>query len=320
MKVLSLIIVFIFIAAGTACSGNRQDNSASAIRDRANSAYNELDAVPQTNNPGVPVPKAQPSVIPENVAKPVIMVLPSVNGKGTNSLQQVSNNPFAKSVMNGIVDYLMQRHYEVKSLEGNSELQNIIQMQTDIAGNDEDLAYLASLALNADIYIKYFGSMDAKGFVTVNLSVYESTTARQIGSYSSSVDSHGRTSNIDQQANLKTAAKKAMSPIEKQIHSYWMDDIRLGTQFKVIINITGNYDDSAIEDLHDQIRQKLKTKFNKVRVNSMTSKTVDLVVYADPAQYEDVSEVYSAIRQAIRPFAETKKLNITKKLIIMELK
>jgi hypothetical protein len=162
--------------------------------------------------------------------------------------------------------------------------------------------------------------MDSKGFVTVELKAYESTTARLLGSQSSSVDSHGRTSSVDQQANLKSAAKKAMPSIEKQILAYWIDDLNFGTQYKVVMNITGSYGDSELEDLQDQITMTLKKQFNKVKINTMTAKTIDMVVYADPFKYEDVNEVYRTIRQTVKPLAETKKLNITKKLIVMEVK
>ena len=47
---------------------------------------------------------------------------------------------------------------------------------------------------------------------------------------------------------------------------------------------------------------------------------MDIVVYADPAQYEDINEVYRTIRQATKGLVETKKQNITKKLIVMEMK
>ena len=311
--------------AGTAYSGPSKGNSANDTRERAKAAYGELDSKKKKDNPYPQYQvkeqkKNKQAELPDNITKPVIMVLPAVNGKGTSSLQQISNNPFAKAAMDGLNDYLTQKHYEIKSLEGNSELEKIIQMQNDIAGNDEDLAYLASLALNADIYIKYSGSMDAKGFVTVDISAYEASTARLLGSQTSSINSHGRTSDIDQQANLKSAAKKAMPSLEAQILSYWKDDIRQGMQYKVIMNITGSYSDSNLEDLEDQIVENLKPKFNKVKVNTMTAKTVDLVVYAAPDKYEDVNEVYKAIRQALKPLAETKKLNITKKLIVMEVK
>ena len=327
MKAMKIFLGLSLIAATTSWAAAQKDNSANATRERAKAAYNELDqgdkkaaspnAYAQTKKNGK---STNSTATAEVYPKPIIMVIPSANGKGINSLQQISNDPLAKAAMDGLNDYLAKKHYEVKSLEGSKELDKIVQMQNDIAGNDEDLAYLAGLALNADIYIKYATSLDSKGFVTIDLHAYETTTARLLGSQTSSINSHGRTAIIDQQANLKTAAKKAMPSIESQILAYWKDDIKLGFQYKVVMNITGDYSDSALEDLQDQITQKLKGNFNKVKVNAMTAKTIDLVVYAPSDKFEDVNEVYRTIRQTLKPMAETKKLNISKKLIVMEVK
>lgn len=316
MKTIPFLLLLLFFFVQTACAG---DND--AIRKRANKAYSELGSKDKKKAPKYS--KAEYSNAnkeADNYAKPVIMVIPEKNGSGISALQQLTSNPFVKATMDGINDYLADKHYEIKSLEGSSEIDHIVQLQNDIAGNDEDLAYIASLTLNADIFIKYSGKIDSKGFVTVELKAYESTTARLLGSQSSSVDSHGRTSPVDQQANLKSAAKKAMPSIEKQILAYWVDDLNFGTQYKVVMNITGSYGDSELEDLQDQITLTLKKQFSKVKVNTMTAKTIDMVVYADPLKYEDANEVYRTIRQTVKPLAETKKLNITKKLIVMEVK
>lgn len=319
-----LLILLVFVFAGTAFSSNSA--SANDTRKNAKQAYSELERPFKStekgsrNNSKLEYSKNKSSESSTSITKPIIMILPAVKGTGASSLQQISDNPFAKATMDGLSDYLAKGNYEIKSLEGSSELEHIIQMQNDIAGNDEDLAYLASLSLNADIFIKFSGSMDSKGFVTVELKAYESTTARLLGSQSSSIDSHGHTTAMDQQANLKAAAKKAMPSIEKQILAYWKESQKNGTQYKVIINITGEYGDSELEDLQDHVTDALKKQFNKVKVNSITSKTMDLVVYADPAQYEDVNEVYRTIRQATKGLVETKKQNITKKLIVMEMK
>ena len=304
-----------FIFSETALAADKN----SETRKRADDAYNELYIKNSAKYSKAEYSKAGKDEF-KNIPKPVIMVLPTKNENGISGFQQVTSDPFAKATMDGINDYLAQKHYEVKSLEGSTELDHIVQLQNDIAGNDEDLAYIASLTLNADIFIRYSGKMDSKGFVTVELKAYESTTARLLGSQSSSINSHGRTSPVDQQANLKSAAKKAMPSIEKQILNYWKDDLNFGTQYKVVMNITSNYSDSDLEELQDQITQKLKKTFNKVKINSITAKTIDIVVYADVAKFEDVNEVYRTIRQTVKPLAETKKLNITKKLIVMEVK
>ena len=324
MKTINVILGLLLVATTASWSGNKKNDSARETRERAKSSYEELNwdkkknSSPKTLSENKTGRKTEQAT--ENFTKPVIMVIPVSQGKGIGSLQQVSNNPFAKAAQDGLNDYLTQHHYEVKSLEGSAELDNIVQMQNDIAGNDEDLAYLAGLALNADIYIKYSTAIDPKGFVTIDLHAYETTTARLLGSQTSSINSHGRTTDLDQQANLKNAAKKAMPSIEAQILNYWKDEIKTGSQYKVVMNITGEYSDSALEDLHDQITQSLKGKFNKVKINAMTSKTIDLVVYAPSDKFEDVNDVYRTIRQTLKSTAETKKLNITKKLIVMEVK
>lgn len=294
-------------------------SSSKTLQKRASFAYEELENI---NNDSKNNQQTTQSVNVEDEmqSKPIIMILPEVQAKGAASLQQVADNPFAKATMEGITDYLAQKHYEVKSLEGSTDLENIIQMQNDIAGNSEDLAYLAGLTLDADIFIKYSGFIDNNGFVTVNIKAYETTTAKLLASKSSSIDSHGRLSPIDKQANLKSAAKKAMPSIEKQLAAYWKDDVKLGVQYKVIMNITGEYSDSELENLQDEIPQNLKQKFNKVKVNSMTSKTIDLVVYADQQKFDGVNDVYREIRVSLKNLVETKKLNITKKLIVMEIK
>ena len=88
---------------------------------------------------------------------------------------------------------------------------------------------------------------------------------------------------------------------------------------KVVVNIKGEYSDSQTEDLHDAIMKGLKSNFSSVKVNVMTAKTLDFVIYASPLKYKDSQEIYSKLRQIFKPIAETKKNNITRKLILMEL-
>ncbi|OWV06921.1 hypothetical protein B7993_03915 [Fibrobacter sp. UWH3] len=332
MNFVNYAIGFLVLFASIAAA----DNGTVSTRKNANSAYKELDGSSTAKKSGGEIkhtdrysqyegkyapkdqPQSQPQVItsiPEDFPHPVIMVIPALNSKGLSGLQVVTNNPLARAAMDGINEYLTQRRYEVKYLEGNEALDKVIQVQNSLASSDEDLAYLASLVLNADVYIKFSGSVDRRGIVTVELNAYESSTARLLGTQNSTIDSHGRMEKIDQQANLKTAAKKAMPGLESKIYAYWADDLREGNKYKVIMNIRGDYDDSQIEDVEEDIVQNVKTKFKKAKVNTMTAKTIDMVVYSDS---DDVNDVYSQIRKAVKSTASTKKINITKKLIIMD--
>lgn len=313
------------------------DGDVVSTRKSAQNAYREVDGKPSVSKKGTEVkhtdrysqfegkyaPKEgdtpQPkkiSTIPDDFPHPVIMVIPAVNSKGVGSLQIVANNPLARATMDGINEYLTQHHYEVKYLEGSESLEKVIQVQNSLASSDEDLAYLASLVLNADIYIKFSGSVDRRGIVSVDLNAYESSTARLLGTQNATINSHGRMEKIDQQANLKTAAKKAMPGLESKIYAYWADDLEKGNKYKVIMNIRGDYDDNQIEDLEEDIVQNIKGQFKKAKVNTMTAKTIDMVVYSDA---DDVNDIYVQIRKAIKSTASTKKINISKKLIIMDI-
>ena len=208
--------------------------------------------------------------------------------------------------------------YEVKSIDGQSELSSILQMQSDIANTEDDLSYLASVALDADIYIKYAPEVTNEE-VSVEVSAYETSTARLLGSQSAVVRNNGHTSKININSNIGAAVRKAMPGLEQKILNYWKMDLAKGTQYKVVANIKGEYSDSQTEDLHDAIMKGLKGNFSSVKVNVMTAKTLDFVIYANPIKYRDSQEVYSKIRQIFKPIAETKKINITRKLILMEL-
>ncbi|MCQ2104352.1 MAG: hypothetical protein MJZ26_01035 [Fibrobacter sp.] len=303
-----------------ACSSTQPASNADATRSKAYDKYDQLnpDRASATQfKSEYSNQKQVQDASSTNFPRPVIMVQPNDGTSGLTSIQLTQSNPYTRATLDGINEYLTKKSYDVKYLEGSSDVDNIIKMQNDIAGTDEDLAYLASLALNADIYIKFSGYADKNGFIIVDLNAYESSTARLLGTKSGTVDSQGRLSPNDIKANFQTAAKKAMSGLEEIISKYWIEDQKLGVQYKAVINLKGDYSDSQLEDLQEAISQNLKAVFNKVKVNTMTDKTVDLQIYADPQKFEDVQDVYSAIRNTLKPLAETKKINITKKLIIM---
>lgn len=252
----------------------------------------------------------------QNYTQPVIMVSPMINSKG--GTQEITENPYSHAVEEAIHGYLTKRNYEVKSIEGQAELNEILQMQNDIANTEDDLSYLAGVALDADIYIKYTQEVATED-VSVEISAYEASTSRMLGSQTSTVRNNGHTSKINITSNLGSATRKAMAGLEKKILSYWKMDIAKGSQYKVVANIKGEYSDSQTEDLHDAIMKGLKSNFSSVKVNVMTAKTLDFVIYASPIKYKDSQEIYTKIRQIFKPIADTKKINITRKLILMEL-
>ena len=257
--------------------------------------------------------------LPDNSSLPSILVTPAQNGKGISELQVVQNNPMARAMMEAVNEYLTKKLYDVKSLEGDANLNSVVQMQNDIAETDEDLSYLASLALGADVYIKFSGNVKP-GAISVDLNAYESSTARLLGSESAMDDDCGGNDQTAIAECLHKAARRAMPLLEKKIKAYWQKDLEQGSQYKVIMNIKGEFDEEEIEDLHDDIAAGLKKAFKRVNVNVMTAKTIDLTVFADMAKFGDAQEVYSYIRRGMKGSVNVKKINITKKLILIEMK
>lgn len=292
-------------------------SSTKSITSAPAAAYNDAsNAEIVTEAPAAKTNLDEAREILQNYTQPVIMVTPMISNKGGS--QEIATDPSSSAVAEAINSYLTKRNYEVKSIEGQETLNEILVMQNDIANTEDDLSYLAGIALDADIYIK-FKQETTNDEVSVEISAYETSTSRLLGSQSSVVRNNGHTSKININSNLGAAVRKAMPGLEKKILSYWKNDLTKGTQYKVVANIKGEYSDSQTEDLHDAIMKGLKSNFSSVKVNVMTAKTLDFVIYASPLKYKDSQEIYSKLRQIFKPIAETKKNNITRKLILMEL-
>lgn len=339
-KLLFALIGFLAFMTGCASSAKAPPDS-SVQRLQAQKGYDELDremnnngaldmqspaAAPVTasanpstvNNQPAMVRQQQPAIVKDYEGpKPTLMVLPATKAKEVQDLLVIQNEPSSKAMMEAINAFLTQKHYEVKSLEGQGALDELIQMQQEIAGDEEDFSYLASLALGADVYLTFSGSVQGE-MVVAEVNAYETATARLLGSQTSEVKNNsGPDANL--RALSQSAARKAMPGLEKKILAYWSADQKNGVQYKAVIKIKGSYSNTQIEDVHDAVLNTFKSIFNKVSVNSMTSKTMDLIIYADPQKYADSHEVYSAIRNSLKSVASISKNNISRKLLLMDL-
>lgn len=307
MKISLLVLTSATAIAFTACaSGPKYAPDPSLTRSKADNAYSQMDGNTAHSSEATPAAFEPAEDLP---SFPTIMVIPS---------ETLKDAPFSKAMAETINGYLTQRHYEVKSVEGGSQLDAVIRMQNDIASTEDDMSYLASLALGADIYLKFNGNVQTDN-ITVELNAYETSTARLLGSQTAEVKNNGHTDQANIRANAQSAVRKAMSGLEQKIRSYWKADLVKGQQYKVIMNLKGEYTDGQVEELQDAVSKFMKSSFNSIVINVMTEKTIDMTVYADPAKFADSQEVYSHIRNQLKSHAEAKKLNITKKLILMDI-
>ena len=114
---------------------------------------------------------------------PTVLVCPAISGKGASSIEVIHRNPLAKTAMEVINAHLTGHGYTVTSLETQSQLDEVIQMQSDIANQEDDLSYVAGLTVGADINITYAGSIQDDAIV-IDLHASEASTANLLASES----------------------------------------------------------------------------------------------------------------------------------------
>ncbi|MCL4101850.1 DUF6175 family protein [Fibrobacter sp. HC4] len=295
-------------------------------RNNAKNAYSEMEdgqTVAPAQSAAAPAPKAEtpaeetPAVAISNVqfkVKPTVMVLPAMGAKGATSIEVIKKNPLAKTAMEVINAYMTERGYSVMSLETQNQLDEVVQLQDDIAGNDADLAYVAGLAVGADINLTFAGSIQNDNLV-IDLNASDASTAQLIASESSRQKDEGE----GQRVLVQKAVKNAIVALENKVRDELAAELEKGVQYKVVCRLTGDFTDEQAEEISNTVSMKVRKMFNKMQVKSMTRNTYDLVVYADPDKYEDAQMVYAEFYEALSGMAKVRRQNITKKLIILEI-
>ncbi len=242
--------------------------------------------------------------------KPSILVLPAGTKSLSQSLEVLNRDALARAAANAINEYLTEKRYPVKSLEESSRLNDAIAVQGEISGQEEDLSYIASLSFGADVYIK-FASDIHRGQILANLSAYELTSGRMLGTQTATVNDNG--TRIEEL--VASAMHKAMPGLERKILAYFEEDAKIGVPYKVILKMNRDEEGS----MHNRASHLLKQRFSKVLTNAMTERTADFTVYVKPEECGDVYEVYEAIREVLGTSFVVKKDNLVQKLLILEL-
>lgn len=246
--------------------------------------------------------------------RPTVLVTPAMTGKMMASIDVIRNNPLAKTAMEVINGYMTSRDYSVVGLESQAQLDEVVQLQADIAGNDEDLAYVAGLSVGADINISYAGSIQ-NGHIVIDLNATEASTANLLASESVRLKDEGE----GQRVLVQKAVQQAIVLLENKVRDRLAADMEKGVQYKVVARLTGDFTDDQAEEISNMVSLQIRKKFNKMQVLSMTRNTYDLLVFADADQYEDAQMVYGAFVEGLNGLAKVRKQNITKKLIILEI-
>jgi hypothetical protein len=290
-------------------------------RARAHAAYDAADEECGERTPAPATAKKQeegPAVIAVSNAafksRPTVLVAPAMGKGETPNIEVIRKNPLAKTAMEVINAYLTSRDYSVIGLESQAQLDEVVQLQSDIAGNDEDLAYVAGLSVGADINITFAGSIQLEDLV-IDLNATEASTANLLASESVRFKNEGES----QRAWVQKAVQTAIVKLENKVRDRLAKDLEKGVQYKVVAHLTGEFSDEQAENISSMVSSQIRKKFNKMQVISMSRNTYDLLVYADPDVYDDAQMVYDVFVEGLNGLAKVRKQNITKKLIILEI-
>lgn len=297
MKLLNFLVA-LGVLCFVGCAGNQP-------------AQETVKTVPAESEEEAPVELVR---IPFKIA-PTVLVAPALTGKMNANIEVVRSNPLAKTAMEVINAYLTSRDYNVVSLESQAQLDEVVELQSAIAGNDEDLAYAAGLTVGADINITYAGTIHENEIV-IDLNACEASTAQLLGSESVQMT---MTAGESQRAFVQKAMQKAIIGLENKIRTKLAAQLELGVQYKVVAHLTGEFTDDQAEEISNMVSVQIRKKFNKMQVLSMSRNTYDLMIYADPDKYEDAQMVYGEFFETLNGLAKVRKQNITKKLIILEI-
>ena len=323
VKALGLLAGMCMLAACASNPPPKEDNS-DEIRAKANQAQRELSR--ETGEPvadeaaaasGAASAADEDGIIVSTVnfkTRPTVLVAPAMGAKMAGSIDVVRRNPLAKTAMEVINAYLTSRDYTVIGLESQAQLDEVVQLQSDIAGNSEDLAYVAGLSVGADINITYAGSIQ-EDFVVIDLNASEASTANLLASESIRLKDNGESQRVLVQKAIKIAIKK----LENKVRGRLAEEQEKGALYKVVAHLTGEFTDDQAEEISNMVSIKMRKKFNKMQVISMSRNTYDLLIYVDPNKYEDAQMVYGEFVESLEGLAKVRKQNITKKLIILEI-
>ncbi|OQY10835.1 MAG: hypothetical protein B6I28_00145 [Fusobacteriia bacterium 4572_132] len=268
-------------------------------------------------NDGVIIKK---ETLADKLGNPFIMTIP-VTKKGENPIDILSKDKDAKHMSAVIESYLTAKQYDVVVPEAQAQMNMLNSAQIGLSDAEEDFSYQLALSVGSDIYITYSGELEDAGYGTkqyaVNVKAYETTTARLLGTETGY--SKGREGNV--KVSIEEAVNDAMNNVLARINNYWEADLKKGIQYKVIVNISSEYEEDEVEDIQFDIIDIIEKISKKSKENIVSSNVVDYLIWVSPEDYASSSKVYRAIKKEFRNMGtdgKIGKVNLNKKMILLK--
>jgi hypothetical protein len=255
------------------------------------------------------------------IGLPTIMVIPE-SKDDRPPLELLTTDMNLKKAAEVIESYLTARKYQVIVPEQQQILQELIATQYSLAGSEDDYSYLLALSIGCDIYITYniiidmrkVGSSTVKK-ATVGCRAYETTTARLLGTETGY--SHERLS--PDAVLIEEAMNDAIDKVLSRITNYWKQDIEKGIQYKLIFNISNEYELEEAEEIIFEVADLVKEMAKSFKENTLANYTYDVIIWCDHSKFRSSTDIYKYIKDNYKGNGEIKRVSISRKLILLSI-
>ena len=177
------------------------------------------------------------------------------------------------------------------------------------------------MSIGSDVYIEFSGVQEDAGYGTKKYAMvvraYETTTARLLGTETGY--SQGRKGEL--MVSVEEAMNDAIDNVLSRITNYWKKDVDRGIQYKLIFNISTDFDEDQIEEIQFALMDAIEEMSKSSKENIVTNQTVDYLIWCDPNKYDKSSKVYRYVKKYFKK-EETegilRKITVNRKMILLK--
>ena len=254
------------------------------------------------------------------LGNPLILVLPIVK-KGESPINILLEDPTYRHAASVIESYLTSRQYDVVVPEQMEALEALNTAQLELGDREDDYAYQLALSIGSDIYIEFSGIEEKAGYGTnkyaANVRAYETTTSRLLGAETG----YSQSRKGELMLCVEEAMNDAVDKVLSRITSYWKEDLSQGVQYKLVLNMSSDFDEDQIEEIQFVLMDVIEKMTNKSKENILTSQTMDYNIWCDPREYNKSSKVYRNLKKSFKSEdveGSINKININRKMILLK--
>jgi hypothetical protein len=118
---------------------------------------------------------------------------------------------------------------------------------------------------------------------------------------------------------VEEAINGAITNVLARITEFWVEDTRRGIQYKLILNVTGNFSQRQLTDLQFAVSDAVAETFATSREVIVTDATMDYLVWTTNPAHSSSMNIFRDLRTKLSRHTDVQRININRKLIVLGL-